>query len=172
MLQLQQVRNELSSASVLSKPEKTLLRKFCDKVNKLQHSLYPVCNESFSSITLVKGEYCHHCYNEKNSIKKFSSNNDMNSGEVPEELQGLTELEEMLIARVFSVMLVYRLREGQHGYYGNVINFSQDVQEFTTHFSQNSSSLDVLIIRCQSANNSAGFRDFKVCRAKVTHALC
>src|SRR5439155_8558746 len=32
--------------------------------------------------------------------------------------------------------------------------------------------LDVLVVRDQSANNSAGFRDFKVRHAKVTHALC
>ena len=91
----------------------------------------------------------------------------MDPGEVPEELQGLTELEEMLIARVFPVMSVYRLRGGQHGYRGNVINFPQDVQEFTTHLPQNPSSLDVLVVRRQSVNNSAGFRDFKVRCAKV-----
>jgi len=125
--QLQQVRDEPSPVSVLSKSEKVLLRKFRDKVDKLQHSLCLVCNKSFPSITLIKGECCHHYYNEKNFIKKFSSSNDMNPGEMPKELQGLIELEEMLIARVFLVMSVYRLREGQHGYHENVINFSQDV---------------------------------------------
>ena len=170
--QPQQARDEPSLASVLSKPEKVLLRKFRDKVDKLQHSLCPVCNESFPSITLIKGECCRRCYGKKNSIKKFSSNNDMDPGEVPEELQGLTELEEMLIARVFPVMSVYRLREGQHGYRGNVINFPQDVQEFATYLPRNPSSLDVLVVRRQSANNSTGFRDFKVRHAKVARALC
>ena len=33
----------------------------------------------------------------------------MDPGEVPDELQGLTEIEEMLIAQVFTVMTVYRL---------------------------------------------------------------
>ncbi|CAG8721900.1 10501_t:CDS:2, partial [Racocetra fulgida] len=54
-------------------------------------------------------------------------------GDVPEELQGLTKIEEMLIAQVFPVMVVYRLCGGQHGYRGNVINFPQDIEEFTTH---------------------------------------
>jgi len=88
--------HEESPASVLSKSEKGLLRKFRDKVDKLKHSLCPVCNESFPSIVLVKGE-CRRCYSEK-SPKKFSSENDMDPGEMPKELQGLTELEEMLIA--------------------------------------------------------------------------
>ena len=59
----------------------------------------------------------------------------MDPGEVPDELQDLTEIEEMLIARVFPVMSIYRLRGGQHGYRGNVINFPQDVQEFCTKLS-------------------------------------
>ena len=55
--------------------------------------------------------------------KKFSDENNMDLEDVPEELQGLTEIEEMLIAQVFTVMSVYRLRSGQHGYHENVINF-------------------------------------------------
>ena len=30
----------------------------------------------------------------------------------------------------------------------------------------------MLVVHYQSANNSAGFRNFKVCRAKVVRALC
>ncbi|CAG8791829.1 22137_t:CDS:2, partial [Gigaspora margarita] len=73
-----------------------------------------------------------HCYTEKTLSKKFSFGNNMDPGEVPEELQGLTEIEEMLIVQVFPVMVVYRLCGGQHGYRGNIINFPQDVEEFTT----------------------------------------
>ena len=93
---------------------------------------------------------------------------------MPEELQGLTEIEEMLIARVFPVISVYRLRGGQHGYRGNVINFPQDVQEFATHLPLHLTLLDVLVIRQQSASNSAAstaFRQFNVCYTKVAHAL-
>ncbi|PKK63213.1 hypothetical protein RhiirC2_717135 [Rhizophagus irregularis] len=41
---------------------------------------------------------------------KFSAENNMDLGEVSEELRDLTEIEEMLIARTFTVMSVYRLR--------------------------------------------------------------
>ncbi len=44
--------------------------------------------------------------------KKFSDKNNMDPRDVSEELQGLTEIEEMLIAQVFTVMSVYRLRGG------------------------------------------------------------
>ena len=70
----------------------------------------------------------------------------MDPEDIPEELQGLTEIEEMLIAQVFTVMLVYRLRDRQYEYCGNVINFPQEVQEFTTRLLRHPSTLDILVI--------------------------
>ena len=46
---------------------------------------------------IVKG-MCRRCYAEKSPIKKFSAQNNMDLGDVPEELKGLSEIEEMLIA--------------------------------------------------------------------------
>ncbi|PKC05887.1 hypothetical protein RhiirA5_293827, partial [Rhizophagus irregularis] len=102
---------------------------------------------------------------------RFSKGNNMDPGEVPDELQNLTEIEEMLIARVFPMMLVYKLRGGQHGYRENVINFPQNVQELATKLPRHPSSLDVLVIRRHSASNPEVFRDFRVCRNKVIRAL-
>ncbi|CAG8823378.1 15573_t:CDS:1, partial [Racocetra fulgida] len=42
---------------------------------------------------------CRHCHTEKTSTKKFSTENNIDPGNVPEELQGFTEIEEMLIAQ-------------------------------------------------------------------------
>ena len=95
----------------------------------------------------------------------------MDPGEVPYELRDLSEIEEMLIVRVFPMISVYKLRGGQHGYRENVINFSQNVQEFVSKLPRHPSLLDVLVIRRQSADNSEAFRDFKVHRIKVAHAL-
>jgi len=125
---------------ILSVFERSLLKKFRNKVSEFKYTLCPTCKESFPSIVLVKGE-CRRCYTEKTTPKKssakndkdpgeadpdeadpdevpeklpkkFSAENNMDPGEVPNELQNLTEVEEMLIARVFPVMSVYRLREG------------------------------------------------------------
>ena len=71
----------------------------------------------------------------------------MDPRDVPEELKGLTEIEEMLIAQVFTVMTVYRLRGGQNGY-----------KEFTEWLSRDPSSLDVLVIRRESANDPTAFQ--------------
>ncbi|CAG8500444.1 41832_t:CDS:2, partial [Gigaspora margarita] len=126
--------------------------------HKIKYELCPICNENFSPITLVIGN-CRWCYSEKILSKKFTSENDMDPGEVLQELQGLTEIEEMLIAQVFPVIMVYKLCGGQYSYHENIINFLQDVQEFTMHLSRSPSSLNVLIIYHQSVR-STSFRDF------------
>ena len=89
--------NDGNDAIDLSEFKQDLLQKFHDKIDKFKHTLCPVCNESFLSIVLVKGEY-RHCYTKKTLPKKFSAENNMDPGNVPKELQDLTEIEEMLIA--------------------------------------------------------------------------
>jgi len=104
-------------------------------------------------------------------VKRFSADNNMDPGEIPNELRDLTEIEEMLIARVFPIVSVYCLRGGQYAYRGNVVNFPQDVMEFTTRLPRNPSSLDVLVVQRQSANRLT-FRNFTIRRSKVARALC
>ncbi|CAG8791708.1 14991_t:CDS:2 [Gigaspora margarita] len=87
-------------STILEEYDKVLLHQFCNKIAKLQHSECPTCNECFPSITLVVGECCH-CYTEKTLPKKFSFGNNMDPGEVPEELQGLTELKRCLLHKFF-----------------------------------------------------------------------
>ncbi|CAG8500346.1 10199_t:CDS:2 [Racocetra fulgida] len=148
-------------STVIDEFDKVLLQQFYNKVAKLKHKSCPICNERFSSITLAVKE-CRRCYNEKTLLKKFSFDNDMDPKKVPEEFKELTEIEEMLIAQVFPVIVVYRLCKGQHRYRGNVINFSQDVEKFTTRLPWHPSSLNVLIICQQSNRDLTVFRDFKL----------
>ena len=51
----------------------------------------------------------------------------MDPGILPAELQDLTVIEEMLIARACPIMCVYRKHGGQRGYKGHVLNLSQDI---------------------------------------------
>jgi hypothetical protein len=48
---------------------------------------------------------------------------------VPDELEGLSQVEEMLIARALPIMRVYIKPGGQRGYSGHSINLPQDVKE-------------------------------------------
>ena len=94
----------------------------------------------------------------------------MDPGEVPKELQGLTQVEEMLIAQIFLIISVYYLRGGQYAYCGNVINFPQDVLEFTTRLLRCPLSLDVLLVHHHSSVSRA-FKDFNMHHSVVFRAL-
>ena len=50
---------------------------------------------------------CTRCKKEKSLPKRFSSENDIIPCAVPKKLQGLTQVEEMLIARAFTFIQVY-----------------------------------------------------------------
>src|SRR3954451_21680777 len=139
-------------------------------MDNIRYNVCPVCNERIPAMSLVKG-MCRCCYCEKTIPKKFSEDNYMDPGELPEEMKGLTDIEEMLIAQVFTVITVYWLRGGQTGYRENVINFPQDIREFTTQLPRHPSSLNVLVVRRQSTNGPTEFRDFTVRRDKVGNAL-
>ena len=57
---------------------------------------------------------CQRCKKDNQSPKLFSSDN-MDPGSVPAELQGLSQTEEMLIARSCPIMRVIHLKGGQLG---------------------------------------------------------
>ena len=59
---------------------------------------------------------CSRCKGDKKPCRLYSAENDMDPGSVPAELQGLSEVEELLIARVFPILSIYRKHGGQRGY--------------------------------------------------------
>ena len=83
-------------------------------------------------------------------------------------MQGLTQVEEMLISSVMPIMSVYRLPLGQYGYTGHVINLPQDVVSFLRLLPRVPTELDVLVVR---KDNEHSHRDFRVCRSVVQDAL-
>ncbi|CAG8604102.1 5767_t:CDS:2 [Racocetra fulgida] len=87
--------NDEISASVLTESDQDQLKKFRNKMDKLKHNLCTVCKEYFPSIVLVKGK-CRQCYNEKTMPKKFSAENNMDLGEVPEELKDIAIDDEII----------------------------------------------------------------------------
>ena len=103
----------------------------------------------------------------KNS-KKVSSENQHGSWRCT---KGLTEIKKILIVQVFTVISVYRLRGEQINYKGNIINFLQNIQQFTKRLPCDSLSLDVFVVRQQSVNNTSTFRNFRVWQIKAYNAL-
>ena len=144
------------SACNISIEEQRTLQKFRNKIDNIENGVCPMCNERIPGMKFTN-EICKRCNSDKSTPKRFSEENNMDPGKLPKEIEGLTEIEEMLIAQVFTVMTVYRLKGGQKSYRGNVINFPQDISEFTTRLPRDPSTLNVLLIRRQSANNPSEF---------------
>ena len=84
-------------------------------------------------------------------------------------LQGLTQIEEMLISAVMPIMSIYKLPHGQYGYSGHVVNLPQDVASFAQCLPRLPSNLDVIVVRREGANQT--HTDFRVRREVVQRAL-
>ena len=80
----------------------------------------------------------------------------MDVGTVPAELQDLTEVEEMLIARAVPITYVYCNQGGQRGYKGHFLNLPQVVQGLSNSFPTSVSDLPILITKkqCSGKNKS------------------
>ncbi|KAK3922031.1 ATP-dependent DNA helicase [Frankliniella fusca] len=125
------------------------------------------CPNCRRAVMTERGELAPGCRGGR--CRKFSADNLMYPGEVPAELQGLTYIEQQLIARVHPVVSVYKVRGGQYGYSGNIINFPQDVQGLASTLPHRLADLTSLItVRTQGAE---GHVDFKVRAGRVRAAL-
>ena len=137
----------------------------------LEHRQCTMCKEAWPTRQNLASEVyiCYRCKRDKKSPKKFSAENDMDPGIVPEQLRGLTQVEEMLISRVCPIMRVYRKHGGQRGYKGHVLNLPQDIQSFLNRLPSRVADLPVLIVRRHGAEDT--HRDFTVRRHKVLEAV-
>ena len=144
------------------------MAKFHSSINSLEHRQRVTCKEAWPTkqgLSLARFE-CLRCKRHKGNPKLYSQENDMDPGALPLELQGLTDIEEMLIARACSIMCVYRKHGGQRGYRRHVLNLPQDIQGFLNRLPRNTAQLPYLIIRRHGTDNK--HRDCTVRRQKVT----
>ena len=105
----------------------------------------------------------------KSSCYLFTKKNNMDPQDVPEVLKDLTLIEKQLIARVHPVVSLYKIKNCQYKYKGNIINFPQEVQEVANILPHTINKLDnIITIRL---DNSQGSKDFLVRRSVVKSAL-
>ena len=129
-----------------------------------------VCKEAWPLKAKPRSPYvCSHCSRNKKIPNKFSSENFMIPSCVPNELQNLTQIEEMLIARALPIMRVYIKPGGQQGYSGHCINLPQNVTELTTSLPRYPKDLAVIIVKVKGRDNT--FKDVTVQKQQVHSAL-
>ena len=87
---------------------------------------------------------------------------------VPNELQNLTQIEEMLIAHALPIMRVYIKPGGQQGYSGHCINLPQNVTDLAS-LPRYPKHLAVIIVKIKGRDNT--IKDVTVQKQKVHNAL-
>ena len=148
------------------------MNNFHVKQSKWEHRLCIVCHELWPTRVCLNDEttyQCTRCKRDKGKPKLYSVENDMYPGDVPICLQGLTQVEEMLIAHACPIMCIYRKHGGQRGYKGHVVNLPQNIQGFLDTLPSNVNDLPILIVRRQGAENT--YADFRVRRSRVLSAI-
>ena len=112
---------------------------------------------------------CKRCKADKNNIKMFSPENNMNPGVLPETLLDLTLIEQQLIARISPCMYVYMLKHGGIASTGHCVTFPQEVNEPAKIFPRLPHEKDIIKVTRHGSKNTS--KDFKVSRKKVQNAL-
>ena len=133
-----------------------------------------ICLEAWplklSSCSVATPKYrCFRCSRDKKQAQRFSKENNMIPCKVPPELQGLTQVEEMLIARALPLISVYLKPGGQRGYSGHCINLPQHVEELASSLPRLPRELSVIVVKVKTKDNN--FKDLLVRRQKVADAL-
>lgn len=84
---------------------------------------------------------------------------------VPPELQGLSQVEEMLIAHALPIMRVYIKPGGQRGHNGHCINLPQNVKELAHCLPRYPKDFSVIIVKVKGKNDT--FKYVNVRRQKI-----
>lgn len=133
-----------------------------------------VCYEAWllklnSKLNKLTTYQCSRCSGEKDLPKKISKENDMVPSAVPNELSGLTQVEEMLIARALPIIHIYLKQGGQRGYSGHCVNFPQNVGELAKSLPRYPKDLSVIVVKIKGKENT--FKTLNVRRQVVADAL-
>jgi hypothetical protein len=112
---------------------------------------------------------CLRCSRDIKSPQKFSYEKSLIPSSVSHELQNLTQIEEMLIARALPIMRVYIKPGGQRGYSGHCINLPQNVTELAISLPRYPKDLVIIIVKVKGRDNT--FRDVTVRKQNVHNAL-
>lgn len=78
---------------------------------------------------MATSENCERCYRDKQGIKMYSKENNMDPGKVPEELKDLTIIEQQLISRISPCINVHMLNHGGIASSGQCVTFPQEINE-------------------------------------------
>ncbi|KAJ3767015.1 hypothetical protein FB446DRAFT_614695, partial [Lentinula raphanica] len=96
---------DLPNDSCIDAREVECVKRFINADSSLTYTSCSVCEERDWNMGVREG-VCKRCRNDKGDVKKWSKENNTNPSRIPPALQGLTDLEEMMISLVLPLMQV------------------------------------------------------------------
>ena len=158
------------------KPTNTISdQEFARQFEDFQHSIRlgscDRCNRAFFNLKIetevINGKtqrVCKDCKSDNNL-----RDNNLDPGEIPEELRKLTFVEELLIALNHPIVSVYKIKNNQYGYRGNIITFPQDISSMAKALPHSIETISkYIIVRRKQCGN---FIDFIVNSERLRNAL-
>jgi hypothetical protein len=112
---------------------------------------------------------CLRCSKDKQNIKMFSAANNMDPGEVPNELANLSVIEQQLICRIAPCINVHMLNHGGIASSGYCVTFPQEINEPAKIFPRLPHEINIIKVKKHGKNDTC--KEFRVRRFKVEHAL-
>ena len=107
-----------------------------------------ICQQSYPEIHVVRyseGPVYKRCKSERGA-HRFCQYNNMDPSEQPHILRVLTQVEEILIARVNHILKVTHAPGGQYKYSGHTISFPQDISTIVESLPGHVKYIDFLIV--------------------------
>ncbi|XP_057862036.2 uncharacterized protein LOC131070491 [Cryptomeria japonica] len=115
-----------------------------------------------------EGPICNRCKQER-GINRLLAINNMDLGPQPPELACLTQVEEMLIARVNPILQVTHAIGSQFKYKGHTISFPRYIEKIAENLPHSITSLPIIIVRRKDQHGMS--YNFTVNRDRVYRAL-
>ena len=113
-----------------------------------------VCNERRIDLKLDAKGVCRRCTSDKQGIKMFSSENNMNPGPVPDELKNLSMIEQQLISRISPCINVHLLKHGGLASSGHCVTFPQSIDEAATILPRLPEEINIIRVQKKGKNDS------------------
>jgi hypothetical protein len=174
---------DLNDPEVLNKPAVTqqdweLLKAFHEALEAEHKTECLRCNEAWFKQDLNNDFVCSRCIYVDQKKKEdepylFSDANHMDPVVIPEDLPELTQIEEMLVARVHPFVEIRQVRGHQYKYSGHIVNFLRDTAKVYNQLPLLPEELEIVMLKPENTSHNHRLelqfkKDFRVRRSAVT----
>ena len=142
------------------------IRNFELKQMSLTFKCCSVCKERRLDMNVNSDQICKRCNSDKNQVKLFSPENNMDPQKLPTELSGLTIIEQQLICRISPCLNVHMLKHGGIASSDHCVTFPQEVNEPAQIFPTRPNEINLIRVRKIRKNESSRYKRFVVLKFK------